>query len=133
VSEKSSPEGQLILPIFDPPEDPSCRQLRDVLYCTPMAQTDFERFTRLMLDEFGRVHERFDKHDERFDRIDARLTNHDQRFDNIDRELHSIRTELDDLHEKVDNITGYRKEIDHALGRIAAIEQHLGLDRKISA
>jgi predicted component of type VI protein secretion system len=34
-------------------------------------------------------------------------------------ELHTIRTELDDLQEKVDNITGYRKEIDHALERIA--------------
>ena len=67
-------------------------QSRDVLYCMPMAQTDIERFTRLMLDEFGRVHERLDKHDERFDRIDALLTNHDRRFDNIDRELHSIRT-----------------------------------------
>jgi peptidoglycan hydrolase CwlO-like protein len=64
---------------------------------------------------------------------DAGLTSHDQRFDNIDRELHSIRTELDDLQEKVDNITGYRKEIDHALERVTAIEKHLGLDRKISA
>ena len=54
-----------------------------------MPQTDIERFTRLMLDEFGRVHERLDKHDERFDRIDARLTNHDQRFDSIGRELHA--------------------------------------------
>jgi hypothetical protein len=34
---------------------------------------------------------------------------------------------------KVENILGYRKEIDHALERIAAIEKHLGLDRKISA
>ena len=98
-----------------------------------MAQTDIERFTRLMLDEFGRVHERLDKHDERFDRIDAHLTRQDQRFDNIDRELHSIRTELDDLREKVHNITGYRKEIDHALERIAAIEQHLGINKRISA
>ena len=91
-----------------------------------MAQTDLERLSRLMLNEFGRVHERLDKHDERFDAID-------QRFDNIDRELHSIRTELDDLSEKIENILGYRKEIDHALERIATIEKHLGLDRKISA
>jgi chromosome segregation ATPase len=98
-----------------------------------MAQTDVERFTRLMLDEFGRVHERLDKHDERFDTID-------QRFDNIERELHglraevkSIRTELDDLREKVDNITGYRKEIDHALERVAAMEKHLRIDKKIAA
>ena len=41
--------------------------------------------------------------------------------------------ELDDLSEKVDNILGYRKEIDHALERIGAIEKHLGLERKLSA
>jgi hypothetical protein len=27
----------------------------------------------------------------------------------------------------------YRKEIDHALERIAAIEKHLGIDKKIAA
>ena len=48
-------------------------------------------------------------------------------------ELKSIRSELNDLTEKVDNILGYRKEIDHALERIAAIEKHLDLDRKLSA
>jgi hypothetical protein len=48
------------------------------------------------------------------------------------RELRS-RGELDDLTEKVDNILGYRKEIDHALERIGAIEKHLGLDSRMSA
>src|SRR5262249_48385146 len=47
-------------------------------------------------------------------------------------ELRSIRTDLDDLREKVDNILGYRKEIDHALERVAAIERQLGIDRRIS-
>lgn len=105
-----------------------------------MAQTDIERFTHLMLDEFGRVHERLDKHDERFNAIDQRFDTIDQRFNVIESELRgiraelkSIRTELDDLQEKVENITGYRKEIDHALERIAAIEQHLGINKKISA
>jgi hypothetical protein len=40
---------------------------------------------------------------------------------------------LEDLRTKVDNITGYRKEIDHALERIASIEKHLGISRKIAA
>lgn len=95
--------------------------------------TDIERLSRLMLDEFGRVHKRLDKHDDRFDSID-------QRFDKVERELHdlraelkSIRTELDDLADKVQNLIGYRKEIDHALERIAAIEHHLGIDKKIAA
>jgi surfactin synthase thioesterase subunit len=48
-------------------------------------------------------------------------------------DVKAIRTELDELKEKVDNITGYRKEIDYALERIAAIEKHLGINKKIAA
>jgi hypothetical protein len=47
--------------------------------------------------------------------------------------LQAIRCELDDLQEKFDNVSGFRKEIDHALGRIAAIEKHLGINKKINA
>jgi uncharacterized FAD-dependent dehydrogenase len=39
----------------------------------------------------------------------------------------------DDLREKVDNITGYRREIDHALERVTANEKHLGTDKKLIA
>jgi len=51
----------------------------------------------------------------------------------IEQELKSIRRDLNDLMEKMENVAGYRKEIDHALERIAAIEKHLGLDKKIAA
>ena len=47
-------------------------------------------------------------------------------------ELKSIRRDLDDLREKVENVIG-QKEIDHALERIAAIERHLGINKKIAA
>ena len=53
--------------------------------------------------------------------------------DEVRAELRSIRQELDTLKEKVENITGYRKEIDHALERIAGIEKHLGINRKVAA
>ena len=46
----------------------------------------------------------------------------------IQEELRDVRSDV-----KVDNITGYRKEIDYALERIAAIEKHLGIERKITA
>jgi hypothetical protein len=36
----------------------------------------------------------------------------------IERELKSIRRDLDDLREKVENVSGFQKEIDHALERI---------------
>jgi hypothetical protein len=48
-------------------------------------------------------------------------------------ELKSIRSDLDDLMGQFENVPGYRKEIDHALERIAAIEKHLGLNKKIAA
>jgi hypothetical protein len=51
----------------------------------------------------------------------------------IERDLKTIRRDLSDLMERVENISGYRKEIDHALERIAAIEKHLGISRKIAA
>jgi hypothetical protein len=51
----------------------------------------------------------------------------------IHAELKSIRRDLDDLREKVENVVGFCKEIDHALERIAAIEQHPGIEKKIAA
>jgi peptidoglycan hydrolase CwlO-like protein len=51
---------------------------------------------------------RLDEHDQRFDRIDAELRD-------IRSEIKSIRADLDDLTDKVENILGYRKAIDHAL------------------
>jgi hypothetical protein len=38
-----------------------------------------------------------------------------------------------DLTEKLENMSGFRKEIDRELGRIAAIEKHLGINKKIAA
>jgi hypothetical protein len=48
-------------------------------------------------------------------------------------DLKSIRDELDDLTEKLENVSGFRKEIDHALERIAAIERHLRITKKLAA
>jgi hypothetical protein len=48
-------------------------------------------------------------------------------------ELASIRRDLEELTDKVDNIIGLPKEIDHALERIAAIEKHLGISKKVAA
>jgi tetrahydromethanopterin S-methyltransferase subunit G len=91
-----------------------------------MAGADLERFTKLMLDEFGRVHERLDEHDQSCDNIESELRG-------LRAELRGIRNELDELRDKVDNILGYRKEIDHAMERIARIEKHLGIEKRISA
>jgi chromosome segregation ATPase len=62
-------------------------------------------------------------------KLDARVVKLDERVAAIERELSSIRRDLDELAAKVENVIGYRKEIDHALERIAAIEKHLGIGR----
>lgn len=51
----------------------------------------------------------------------------------ISDELASIRRDIEELKQKAENSTGLTKEIDHALERIAAIEKHLGLNKKIIA
>jgi hypothetical protein len=51
----------------------------------------------------------------------------------ISDELSSIRRDLEELKHKADNNAGLTKEIDHALERIAAIEKHLGINKKIAA
>ena len=41
-------------------------------------------------------------------------------------ELTQIRRDLEELREQLENVSGFRKEIDHALERIAAIERFIG-------
>jgi hypothetical protein len=45
-------------------------------------------------------------------------------------DIKAIRDDLDDLRDAVGNLTGFRKEIDHAFDRIAAIERHFGIENK---
>jgi peptidoglycan hydrolase CwlO-like protein len=61
------------------------------------------------------------------------IANLNGQLTSVECELKSIRRDLDDLREKVENVSGFQKEIDHALERIAAIEKHLGLDKKVAA
>ncbi len=48
-------------------------------------------------------------------------------------ELADIKRRLKDVEAAVEDHAGHSKEIDHALERIAAIEKHLGITRKIAA
>ena len=84
---------------------------------------DIEKFSRIVLDEFNRVHDRFDQ-------ISQTL---DNRLLDLGSEIRSIHRELEALTQAVGNMTGFSKEIDHLLQRIAAIEKHLGLTSSITA
>jgi hypothetical protein len=94
---------------------------------------DLERLSRLMLDEFKRVHERFDSIDDRFDGVDRHLDGIDGRLNSIETELKDIHRRLDALEEAAVNLSGFAKEIDHLLTRVVAIEKHLGLHKKMAA
>lgn len=83
-----------------------------MLYCTHMAEFDFERFAKVVLEEFKGLNER---------------------FDSVDGELRDIRKRLDGLEDAADNASGFAKEIDHLLKRLVAIQKHLGLEANIRA
>ena len=48
-------------------------------------------------------------------------------------QLTDIRRDVEELKSRADNSAGYSKEVDHALARIAAIEKHLGIEKKVAA
>ena len=48
-------------------------------------------------------------------------------------EVADVRRDVEELKSRADNSAGYSKEIDHALARIAAIEKHLGIEKRIAA
>lgn len=61
-------------------------------------------------------------------RDELRPTKEDIRL--IREELRDIRSDLKDLKQTTRNMSGFSKEIDYALGRIVAIEKHLGIKSK---
>ena len=64
-----------------------------VLDATPCGKADLNRLTRMMLDEFGDVHERLGGHEEPFDTFD-------QRFDHMDEQFAGVHAELELLDER---------------------------------
>jgi predicted nucleic acid-binding Zn-ribbon protein len=96
-------------------------------------ETDLERLSRLVLEEFKGLHSEFERVHERFDAIDARFDALEGRVSNIETELREIRKRLEALEEAAKSSSGFAKEIDHLLDRVAKIEKHLGLHQNIKA
>jgi uncharacterized membrane protein len=90
-----------------------------------------DKNTKDMLDALDFIKQRMATKDEIAD-LKATMATKDD-VNSISNELTSIRRDLEALTDKVDNIVGLPKEIDHALERIAAIEKHLGINKKIAA
>lgn len=98
----------------------TCTVRQGVVSCQDMTtESDVEKLSRIMLDEFKRVHDRFDAME--------------TQFSNLASEVATIHRRLDSLEETVGNVAGFAKEIDHLLKRVGAIEKHLGLNNRINA
>ncbi|WP_439372673.1 hypothetical protein [Bradyrhizobium sp. DASA03120] len=93
-------------------------------------ESDFDKLARLIKEEGEDIRAEIGNLERKVDAGFARI---DLELREIRSELRTIRRDLDILAIKVENIEGYRKEIDHALERIAAIEKHLGIERKVTA
>lgn len=106
--------------------------------------SDFEKFSRLMLDAVHEMRDEFVafRDDMSIFRDDMTNFRNDmmgfrsevtQRLSGIERELADINRRLDALEDDVADIRGYAKEIDELRSRMRAIERHLGLEQKIAA
>ena len=65
--------------------------------------------------------------------LDGRAFETEENFRALRAEVADVRRDVEELKSRADNSAGYSKEIDHPLARIAAIEKHLGIEKKIAA
>jgi len=85
------------------------------------------------LEEIGEMLSRVVEHMATKEELTAFREEAVESFREFREELAEIRRDLEELKPSVDNTTGYSKEIDHALARIARIEKHLGINTKATA
>ncbi len=70
---------------------------------------------------------------DQFEHVDVQFRANRDRLQEIASELAAIERRLHRLEEQGASNAGFAREIDHALERIAAIEKHLKIDKKIAA
>ncbi len=65
--------------------------------------------------------------------IDSLRIEMQEGFASVRAEIRDVRRRLEALEEAAHNSAGLTKEIDHLMGRVRAIENHLGIQHKIAA
>ncbi|MGH6676484.1 MAG: hypothetical protein ACRECE_09745 [Xanthobacteraceae bacterium] len=68
-----------------------------------------------------------------FAHVDTQFRATDDRLRDIGAEIAVIHRRIERLEEQGGSNAGFAKEHDHLLSRVAKIEKHLGLDKKIAA
>ena len=106
--------------------------------------SDFERFTRIILDELHTMQKdasefRNEFYEFRTEVQDFRTEFNNfrgevnSRFSHLEKEIATISSRLHAIEESIADMRGYAKEIDDLRTRISDIERHLGVARKIPA
>jgi hypothetical protein len=96
-----------------------------------------ERGFKAIADDIARIDTRIDDlQEEMIDQFDHA----DKQFEKTHDQLRQMFIEITVIHRRVERLeelgasnSGFAKEIDHLLTRVAAIEEHLGIDKKIAA
>lgn len=91
--------------------------------------TMMEKGFGAVADDISSIRERVATKDD-IEKLSGQIGVLHTQVNSIERELRDIKQRLTRLE---DNVIGYREEIGDALERIAAIERHLGLNKRIAA
>jgi DNA repair ATPase RecN len=119
----------------------------DVVQLLPYDKGDDAQRSREMLGhvvEHMATKENIARLDKRLDDLKTEMID---QFEHVEKQFHAthdrlrdIATEIAVIHRRVERLeelgasnAGFAKEIDHLLTRVAEIEKHLGIDKKISA
>jgi hypothetical protein len=96
-----------------------------------------ERGFKALADDIARIDTRID--DLKTEMVDQ-FEHADKQFRATHDRLRDIAAEIAVIHRRVERLeelgasnAGFAKEIDHLLTRVAEIEKHLGIDKKIAA
>jgi hypothetical protein len=96
-----------------------------------------ERGFKALADDIGRVDTRIDDLREemidQFEHVDKQFVASHDRLRDIASEITVIHRRVERLEELGASNAGFAREIDHFLTRVAEIEKHLGIDKKIAA
>jgi hypothetical protein len=96
-----------------------------------------ERGFKALADDIGRIDTRIDdlkvEMIDQFEHVEKQFRTTHDRLRDIAAEIAVIHRRVERLEELGASNAGFAKEIDHLLTRVAEIEKHLGIDKKIAA
>ena len=85
---------------------------------------EFEKFSTILVTEFGRIDGRFNKVDIRFDRVEGRLDKVENRLGNVELRLGSLETKVDELSDTLEQEMAFTSDLrDNLDKRVHVLER----------